>query len=202
MSSFKITKDMEQYIALQRTSILSNHAEAYYSQMELQWNIIKEHMEGKRNVLDIGCGLAGIDYFIAINNPSAEITLLDKSEMTLPIYYGYQKQGAFYNSMELAEEFLKINGVNNRINILTPELYISHSHELEFDAIISLISCGFHYPVSTYINAICNSISIGGIVIMDIRHGAIEESIKIFKDKGFNSTKLFGFEKCDKILFA
>lgn len=201
MNAFKITEDMKKYISWQRTGILKNHSELYYSQMKFQWDIMKGYINRANRVLDIGCGLAGIDYFIGKENENAMLYLLDKTEVAEKIYYGYQKEGAYYNSMELAVEFLMMNGVNNNINTLTPDDYIKNT-ELKFDAIISLISCGFHYPVSMYIDAIDRSLNDNGIVILDIRHGAIKESEKVFKEHGFKSGRIHIFEKCDKMMFV
>lgn len=201
VNSFVITDEMKKYISLQRTGITNNHAEEYYRHIDFQWNIIKKHINGCTNILDIGCGLAGIDYFIGKEDDNMGLWLLDKTEVSPKIYYGYKAEAAYYNSMELAVDFLRMNGIKNSIGTLSPEQYVTYAKEFKFDAIISLISCGFHYPVATYIDAICDSLKECGVVILDIRHGAIKESIKAFSDRGFKNIRLHIFEKCDKILF-
>lgn len=201
INSFAITDEMKKYISLQRTGITNNHAEEYYRHIEFQWNIMKKYIDGRTSVLDIGCGLAGIDYFIGKENEKSKLYLLDKTEVSPKIYYGYKSEAAYYNSMDLAVDFLRMNGIKNIIETLSPEQYITYAKEFRFDAIISLISCGFHYPVAIYIDAICDSLKECGVVILDIRHGAIKESIKIFKDRGFKNKRLHIFEKCDKMMF-
>lgn len=42
----------------------------------------------------------------------------------------------------------------------------------KFDLVISLASCGFHYPVATYGKFFSKQISKGGAVVLDIRKGS------------------------------
>ena len=41
-----------------------------------------------------------------------------------------------------------------------------------FDLVISLASCGFHYPVGTYQDLFSRQISPGGGIVLDIRKGS------------------------------
>lgn len=123
--------------------------------------------------MDIGCGIAGIDVLIDQHNKGSdlEIYLLDKSKVDKKIDYGYNKSSSFYNSLSIARSLLIENGIDaSRIH--TQEVDDSckiHFNE-KFDIIISLISWGYHYPVSTYLDQVYEMLKKGGILIMDIQN--------------------------------
>lgn len=200
MKQFELTPEMYKYISLQRTGIKKNFETEYYNNLLTQWGIIKPHISNdKIKVIDVGCGLAGIDYFISNLNSSNEINLLDKTQIDENVYYGYNAEGSFYNNLTLSEEFLRLNGVSNKINLLTPQTDFNQFGR--FDLILSLISWGFHYPIETYLDRLDNIISDKGIFILDIRHTILENSIKLFEEKGYSHQTIYKFTKCDKILF-
>lgn len=200
MKHFELTPQMYQYISLQRTGIKKNFETEYYNNLLTQWKIIEPYVTNEKiKVLDVGCGLAGIDYFISNLNNSNEINLLDKTHIDENVYYGYNTEGSFYNNLDLSEQFLRINGINNKINLLTPETDFSNFGK--FDLILSLISWGFHYPIETYLERLNSTISDKGIFIIDIRHTILDSSIKLFENKGYSHQTIYKFTKCDKILF-
>lgn len=122
------------------------------------------------NILDVGCGMAGIDLFLYYHYRKLKpnLFLLDK-EGTSEIFYGFKREAAFYNSFKLVTEFLQINGVPrdkiHTIDVSADPFPINRT----FDLVVSLISWGFHYPVSTYIKNVCNAMSSNGVLIIDIR---------------------------------
>jgi hypothetical protein len=105
----------------------------------------------------------------------------------------------FYNNLDLSERFLRLNGLKNNITILNPDSNFNDIKEV--DIIISLISWGFHYPISTYIDIVNNIISKDGLVILDIRHSILNESINEFTLRGFTYQTICKFQKCDRIVF-
>lgn len=123
-----------------------------------------------QNILDIGCGIAGIDAYIfrGAADPKPAMWLLDKDGVS-DLYYGFESDASFYNSLEKAREFLIANGVPDQnirtVNILTE----SFPETVEFDVVISLISWGFHYPVSTYLEQVHKALSPTGVLIIDVR---------------------------------
>ena len=81
--------------------------------MEREYGIIKDHIApNARNVLDIGCGVAGIDVMLHKRYRNANFHLLDKSEVNSRVYYGLEKEAAYYNSLGVAKELLKANGAS------------------------------------------------------------------------------------------
>lgn len=142
--------------------------------MEREYSLIKKHLPASPdNILDIGCGVAGIDimlhkhYIVTAKNP--HFYLLDKSEINSKVYYGIEKKAAYYNSLDIAKRLLMANGVKES-HIHTQEVTGSPLFPgVQFDLVISLISWGFHYPVSTYLEEVYNSLSTGGALIIDVR---------------------------------
>lgn len=192
-----ITKEMEQYILLQRTGYGSaDIIKCYEKDITKDYDSIKNHLPKSCGlVLDIGCGLAGIDLMIYWHyNGKTELHLLDYSKLDKSIHYGYQKNGSIYNNLDLSAQFLKINGVEKRhIGIHNADIGFPVK---KYDIIISLLSCGFHYPVETYLAKIkqCKA----GIVILDIRkHSGQVEVLR----KNFDSMEVIAeYSKCERVL--
>lgn len=153
----------------------------YLDQIHTEFKEIKPHLpDSLDTIMDIGCGMAGIDLFLwnyyKADHP--ELILFDKSKISEELYYKFYNQAAFYNSLQTARENLTKNGVpNNRIQ--TVEATQDNLREFsEIDFCISLYSWGFHYPVGTYLDGVTEILSDHGIVILDIR----KETEKIMKD--------------------
>jgi SAM-dependent methyltransferase len=126
-------------------------------------------------VLDIGCGVAGIDVFINRHYVprSLDFYLLDRSEVAATVFYSFQSRGAFYNSLEVARTMLTMNGVPpERIHLLeaTADNVINVSRKV--DLVISLLSWGFHYPIDTYLHRVQGLLSEEGVVLLDVRKGS------------------------------
>ena len=192
-----ITEQMKQYIALQRTGYgNADIARCYEKDIKKDYESIKNYLpETCEKILDIGCGLAGIDLFLSGHYQNqTELHLLDYNKIDKAIHYGYQKQGSIYNNLAVSAQFLKLNGVDKKkIKVHDAEQSFPCK---KFDIIISLLSCGFHYPVEIYLNQIKKSKQ--GIVILDIRSdsGQIE-----LLEKHFNSVEIIAtYSKCERVL--
>lgn len=128
-----------------------------------------------RRVLDVGCGVAGIDVLLHRHydrDPTLQFYLLDKTGTSENVYYGFEKHGAFYNSLDVARELLVRNGVpRENVHCLdaTPDYRIDV--ETGVDLVISLLSWGFHYGVSTYLEPVHRVLRPGGHLIIDVRKG-------------------------------
>lgn len=200
IDNFKIPKESASYIALQRTSYqfgINNifrklHIGAIYDKYLLPYvekfrkeSIRKNYFKDLQgdysginkllplkveSILDIGCGMAGIDLFLYnhYKDIAPDLVLLDK-EGKSEIYYGFKNDGAYYNSFKLAADFLKINGVpGNKIKIVNITTN-PFPKDQNFDLVISLISWGFHYPVETYLKDVYSTLSEDGVLVIDIR---------------------------------
>lgn len=131
-------------------------------------------------VLDVGCGVAGLDVFLErhYRGRGAHFYLLDKSRTEKKVYYDMNARGAFYNSLGVAEELLSSNGVpRGRIHLLEANEANEIRVDRPVDLVVSLISWGFHYPVATYAKQAREVLSDRGVVILDVRKnaGGLEE---------------------------
>ena len=155
---------------LQRTSMSEKAIVKSYKQdfMEISRSLVGNKTP-VRNVLDIGCGIAGWQCFLP-DYANPKIYLIDKSQVDDNLYYGFKAKTSFYNSMEIAKKNLLANGVPGE-NIIMHEADNTIPFETNFDLVVSFISCGFHYPVETYLDEIYESLSEGGVLIIDLRKG-------------------------------
>lgn len=152
---------------LLRNSAIKND---YIVDMEAEYLDIKSYLPLKtKNILDIGCGIGGIDIFLSkhYNSPETTFYCLDKTQLD-NIYYGFKEKAAFYNSLDVAREFLSLNGIKNICTLLANDNNTIETNE-KFDLILSLISWGFHYPVETYLFQVYTHLQVDGHMIIDIR---------------------------------
>jgi SAM-dependent methyltransferase len=157
--------------------------------MAKEYETIKNYLPSHINsVLDIGCGVAGIDVLIYSHykerHKNINLFLLDKTELNDKVYYGLEKQAAYYNSLDVAKSLLIENGVEaNAIHLqeVTDNARIFPGEK--FGLIISLISWGFHYPVETYLDQAYDLLEPNGVLIIDIRKRSGEEQLIEIKNK-------------------
>lgn len=123
------------------------------------------------SLLDIGCGIAALDYYLFRHLNDPNLFLLDRTETEDQIFYMYKPSGAFYNSLELAEELLVKNGVprGKVTKILAPDDGVIELPDKSLDVVISTISWGFHYPVETYLESVRRILSDRGVLLIDVR---------------------------------
>lgn len=120
-----------------------------------------------KSVADIGCGYGFYDLFIAQDFQS-DLLLIDIEESENR-GHGFREDGAAYTSLAKAEEFLVANGVSKeRITLLNP-----NKEDLQqcqpVDLIQSYLSCGFHYPVETYLDFFQTKLHPKGRIVLDLR---------------------------------
>jgi hypothetical protein len=127
------------------------------------------------SILDIGCGVAGIDVLLDRHyaGQQPDFYLLDRSEVASSVYYLFEPRGAFYNSFDVARVLLAGNGIaGERIHTLTAsDRFEIDIHGWRTDLVISLLSWGFYYPVQAYARAVFELLADGGRVILDVRKG-------------------------------
>jgi len=142
----------------------------YRDELNREFDEIKEHLPDRRcTILDIGCGLAGIDLRLYRHyQRDTAIHLLDKEGVSA-IYYGFENKAAYYNKSSLTKSFLLDNGVSEKDLAFYDAQKNEFPTKTQFDLIISLISWGFHYPIGTYLDNFVAALRTGGRVIVDIR---------------------------------
>jgi 16S rRNA G1207 methylase RsmC len=150
------------------------------------------------NVLDIGCGLGGINIFHHQHYQScSKHYLLDKSQIT-DIYYKFERDAAAYNSLEITKKFLEMNGMQNRnlvtVNISEEDFPV----DINFGIVISLSSWGIHYPLDTYIADVKEALDENGVVIVDIRKNT--ESMAVLDNHFKNINTIMDGEKSARVI--
>lgn len=192
-----INESIKDFIRLQRTGYGSaDVARCYGKDIKKDYGSIKDHLpENCSNVLDIGCGIGGIDLLLYNHySGNIELNLFDFTQTDKEIYYGYKERGSIYNSLKNSAQFLADNGVN-------PSAIFTHDAggkfpDGQYDIIISLLSCGFHYPVDTYLAQIIKAKR--GIVILDIRKNTGQ--IEVLKS-AFGTVKIIAdYGKCERVI--
>jgi hypothetical protein len=105
-------------------------------------------------ILDIGCGMAGVDVLLRRHYPEAKLWLLDGDGDEQRD--GWNETLGAFSSRAAADELLAANGTqaDRWIDVNTPEA-------LQADLVISFASWGFHYPLDTY--------DVTGYCIADLR---------------------------------
>lgn len=173
-----------------KANILLNHngiKNEYNTDMWSEYISIKDQLpESAENILDIGCGIGGIDIYLYKHyKNSSNIFLIDKSAIDDNLHYGFKDQGSFYNSLLLTRTFLIENNVpEERIFVQEANAENIIEFNQQFDLIISLISWGFHYPVATYLKSAFDKLKTNGMIIIDVRKDSngIEELKEEFKE--------------------
>ncbi len=119
-------------------------------------------------LLDIGCGMAGIDVLFWRHFGNPTLHLLDGTGHT-DVRILFHAAMNPYNSMPIARRLLEGNGVpGGRVVEWPPDPLAAVP---ACDLIVSLLSWGFHYPVSTYLGLAERTLSPAGRLILDLRRG-------------------------------
>lgn len=196
----KFDKDYFEFLFPQRTRLKTEYNlnqdssedlvnEALTSMMTKDYEMIKPFLSSRcENILDIGCGLGLIDIALYHHyEHNVNLYLLDKTshidEKTN--IRGYNKHYVFYNSMEACRKTLSDNCVKQK-HILTYEVSEQNLEEIKnnkYDLIISLLSCGWHFSINTYLDLIKKCLNTNGLLILDIRHntGELELALENFE---------------------
>ena len=196
-TEIQIPDQMVKYILFQRTS----YAKYARNKLFLIFNKYSP-ISFYEKILDIGCGAAGIDVFLHRHYglpDRLDFYLLDKSTIDKKVYYNYEPKGSFYNSLELARDFLCRNGLSERrIHLIEATAENTIDAPAGIDFVISLISWGFHYPVDTYLDRVYKLMRDGGHLIIDLRPGTGGE--ELLKGKFRQIRKISDFKKTCRIL--
>lgn len=183
-----------EWINLQRTGY-KNPILQFKQDMAAEYEMIKPFLGPEcKSILDIGCGLCGIDIYLSEHFNSPELHLFDRNYKSDKVLYGFERGESFYNSFEAAEKLLEANDIKNYKFYSTENGF----PEVEVDVIISLFSWGYHYSVTTYLDLAYKALKSGGRLIMDIRE--YSKGVQILKLKQFRQLwKIEHFNKAYRI---
>jgi len=148
----------------------------YQAEKKKNFDVITAYLKSTpANLLDIGCGLAWESRMFG-NQFNTELWLIDgdannnkdkDSNSKETNYHESANSFLFYHTLELLDaELKKLNTPNYHLidcNVL------NIPNDVKFDIITSWLSCGFHYPVSTYKDLILKHSHKDTRVIVDLR---------------------------------
>ncbi|HHI69991.1 MAG TPA: class I SAM-dependent methyltransferase [Rhodobacteraceae bacterium] len=159
---------LQKYAQENRNDVLAQALEVARRECEFFVEAIDD--QNPESIADIGCGYAFADLFL-YHRYNADITLIDIEE-SKDRHFGFEKSGSGYASLDKAFKFLTSNGVpKEKIRLVNPKK--ENVADIGcFDLAISLASCGFHYPVTTYSDFFSQQISKDGAIVLDIRKGS------------------------------
>lgn len=150
-----------------RTHLQGDFVSSYVQGLIDTYESFKPYLPDDGVILDIGCGMGGIDVLLDRHYGGADITLLDKHGVSPVINAGFHQTPdtfAHYHSFDLALEMMRANNVDR---VETVDMLRDAFPRRKFSVVISLLSWGFHYPISTYTPRVKR----GGVIIADIRKG-------------------------------
>lgn len=132
------------------------------------------------SVADIGCGYALFD-LLFWRDFGGRLVLID-IESNEERHFGYTERGAAYSNLEVARRFLESNGVASEdIAIINPQT-TPEATLPSVELAVSFLSCGYHYPASTYRDYFEATVGGGGSVILDLRRKTAAEQGAVLRD--------------------
>jgi SAM-dependent methyltransferase len=151
----------------------------------LEYQELRPVFEGKRpkSIADIGCGYALFDLFLA-QEYDCKINMIDL-ETNDSRHFGFNEEGAAYSSLKSAKKLLTDNGIPaSKIKTLNPQTdNVEALKNLDFA--FSFISCGYHYPWTTYRDFFLNSVKKDGRIIIDIRAKTLASTMIELSEIGY-----------------
>lgn len=159
---------MEAEVAARRDQILAEVTDAIAQEHQpVRAYLLRRGLKPK-HVVDIGCGAAIADALLR-QDFDVKATLVDIEE-TPQQYHLWNESGAGYASLEEAKAFLCRNGFKAAdVTTVNPRKTPGAMAKVSGDLVTSFISCGFHYPITDYVDLMLKTIAAGGTVILDLR---------------------------------
>lgn len=153
------------------------HSNGYQTKKRAGFDALDNYLpQAPVRILDIGCGLAWESQLFN-EKYNTELWLLDgdvssnKNKDPEKSNWGkwHDKPDTllFYHSLDVIDQHLKEAKVSNYHLIDTNNINIPE--DIKFDVITSWLSCGFHYPVSTYKDLILKHSHENTVIAMDLR---------------------------------
>lgn len=135
-----------------------------------------------KRILDIGCGLARESELFQ-KKYSSELYLLDgdfgtTSDVERQVNYGTVDNFSFYNKIETLKDSYDSR---NMLYTFVDANNIDIPDDITFDLIISNLSCGFHYPASTYKSLVKKHSTDNTVIIFDLRNNISQEGVDILE---------------------
>ena len=120
--------------------------------------------------------------------------------MPKKVYYSYRERGCYYNSLATSKNILEMNGVPSQDIFLQEAENNLIKFDVKFDLVVSLISWGFHYPLSTYLDQVYERMAPGGVLILDVRKVPTSNPITQLKNMFGNIKILYESDKHARVM--
>lgn len=177
--------------------------QAYREEMAAEFESILPFLPDPcHRILDIGCGLGVINLHVHRHyegDEPSDYYLLDRTDLADGLSYGFKNRGEFYNSLSLTKALLSLNGIPERsIHLIEAPCDLENEIPNRLDLVLSLISWGFHYPLSTYLDPVCTLLNPEGRLILDIRAGT--DGIEQLRERFSKVETLFEDRKRTRVL--
>ena len=135
-----------------------------------------------KNILDIGCGLA-YESELFQKTYNSNLYLLDgdfaeTENNTRDTDYNTVDSFKFYNTISTLKE--SFNARKLQYTFIDANNIILDKDK-KFDLVYSILSCGFHYPITAYVNLIKEHTTKNSKIILDIRNSSFAEQSKYFE---------------------
>jgi SAM-dependent methyltransferase len=135
-----------------------------------------------RRVADIGCGYGIFDLFVA-RKDGAGVVLIDIEDNDRR-HFGFEDEAAAYSNLRKASDFLIRNGVPQAdVETLNPRVD-ALSRAGSVDLAVSLLACGFHFPVDVYMDFFRDQVAPGGRIVLDLRERRFETQSRSLAELG------------------
>ncbi len=146
---------------------------AVHAEIAAEFEVLGPYLRAidAKTFVSIGPGLGFFELMVAQEN-RARLLLIDIEQST-EHQHGYAKSGSGYSDLSTCRNFLVANGIEAS-RILTCNPLMQPLPESDVDAILSLLSMGFHYPCDEYVDFIAARLRQGGRLIFDKRAGVTD----------------------------
>jgi hypothetical protein len=135
------------------------------------------------SLLDIGCGIAGVDAVLGAYHDVEDFYLLDGTGGPPHGKLGFKEDMKPWADVTVGKALIEAN-LNTRVHAYThPDINTT------VPVVLSLKSWGFHYPIETYLNLVRGVLAKDGLLVLDLRKGK----------SGFDTLARAGFSWVDMI---
>jgi SAM-dependent methyltransferase len=154
--------------------------ESYFDAKVKSFNLVDEFLKSPpKNILDIGCGLA-FESEMLQKKYNSDLYLLDGDFETTKDRerdrkFGDSESLRFYTKLDdLRQSF---DSRNLRYTLVDAN-DIKIESDVVFDLVYSNVSCGYHYPLTTYLELLKAHTNKDSLLIFDIHSAYLQDQIK------------------------
>ena len=148
----------------------NNLEQIVFYKIKEEFETLKKYLpRNVKNIMDIGCGIGLMDIFL--NDyfiDCQKFYLLDKNNIDSKIVYGFSDDYESYSITNVTKNFLINNNIQeHKLNLIDVDKNFSIKPN-SIDLCISLVSMGYHYPFSQYLDTIKKVSNNNTVFIFDI----------------------------------